>query len=377
MPGDTTVYEFYKQASKVSELDKTATLVLNVLNEAVTTVSATVCEGEDYTLDNFNILNATASGVYKQKLQGANTCDSVVVLNLTVKPRVYTDITETICQGDYYEFNGVKYYTNIVKTDTLTSLVTGCDSIVTLYLTVNAMLEGEEEAHLCPGDYVEFAKFGQITEAGTYVDTVKNALMCDSVATLYVFTHENEATTVRAAICQGESYSQANWAGLTKAGDYPVKLETVWGCDSVVTLHLLVAGADQTIYDKIAVEELPYVLNGEVLLSVGTTDGVYTKLVDLNCGTMTVVITVGESTGVANVFSNTLALAPNTVAVGQETSVIGTFAADAVLEVYQATGALVYRSNEVNRVPGMSTSGVYVVVVKSGNQLYQSMLIVQ
>lgn len=377
MPGDTTVYEFYKQASKVSELDKTATLVLNVLNEAVTTVSATVCEGEDYTLDNFNILNATASGVYKQKLQGANTCDSVVVLNLTVKPRVYTDITETICQGDYYEFNGVKYYTNIVKTDTLTSLVTGCDSVVTLYLTVNAMLEGEEEAHLCPGDYVEFAKFGQITEAGTYVDTVKNALMCDSVATLYVFTHENEATTVRAAICQGESYSQANWAGLTKAGDYPVKLETVWGCDSVVTLHLLVAGADQTIYDKIAVEELPYVLNGEVLLSVGTTDGVYTKLVDLSCGTMTVVITVGESTGVANVFSNTLALAPNTVAVGQETSVIGTFAADAVLEVYQATGALVYRSNEVNRVPGMSTSGVYVVVVKSGNQLYQSMLIVQ
>ena len=377
IPGDTTVYGFYKQASKATELDKSATLVLNVLSESVMTFNATICEGEDYTLDNFNILNATASGVYKQKLQGANTCDSVVVLNLTVIPSQRTEITQTICQGDYYEFNGVKYYTNTIKTDTLSSVITGCDSIVTLYLTVNAILEGEEEAHLCPGEFVEFGKFGQITQAGTYVDTVKNALMCDSVATLNVYTHDNVATMVRAAICQGESYSQANWAGLTKAGEYPVKLESVWGCDSVVTLRLMVAGADQTIYDKIAVEELPYVLNDQELLPIGTTDGVYTKLIDLGCGTITAVITVGESTGVANVFSNTLALAPNSVAVGQETSVIGSFAADAVLEVYQSTGALVYRSSEVNTVPGMSTAGVYVVVVKSANQLYQSMLIVQ
>ena len=372
--GETTVYENYVQAADV---DKYTTLTLSVDNAVTTTFNATICEGEDYKLDNFDITAATASGVYKQKLQGANTCDSIVVLNLTVNPRIYNTTTQSICQGDYFEFNGVKYYTNTVQTDTLSSVVTGCDSIVTLYLTVNAMLEGVEEAHLCPGDYVEFGKFGQITEAGTYVDTVKNALMCDSAATLTVFVHDTVSTIVRAAICQGESYSKDVWVGLSAAGDYPSKQETVWGCDSVVTLHLMVAGADQTIYDKIDVSELPYVLNGEELLPVGTPEGVYTKDVELSCGTMTAVITVGEATGVDNVFVNSLALAPNIVGVGQSTSIHGNFSADAVLEVYQATGALVVRSNEVRTVPGMPTAGVYLVVVKSGDQLYQSMLIVQ
>lgn len=372
--GETTVYENYVQAADV---DKYTTLTLSVDNAVTTTFEATICEGEDYKLDNFDITAATASGVYKQKLQGANTCDSIVVLNLTVNPRIYNTTTQSICQGDYFEFNGVKYYTNTVQTDTLTSVVTGCDSIVTLYLTVNAILEGIEEAHLCPGDYVEFGKFGQITEAGTYVDTVKNALMCDSAATLTVFVHETVSTIVRAAICQGESYSKDVWVGLSAAGDYPSKQETVWGCDSVVTLHLMVADANKTIYDNITSADLPYVLNGEELLPVGTTDGTYTKLIDLSCGTITAVITVGKVTDVNSVYQNSLALAPNLVTVGQETNVYGSFDEDAVLEVYHTTGALVYRSANTNVVPGLPTAGVYMVTVKSNNQVFQSMLIVQ
>ena len=201
--------------------------------------------------------------------------------------------------------------------------------------------------------------------------------MCDSAATLRVYKHENAATTVRGAICQGEKYDNDVWNGLTEAGDYPSSQTTVWGCDSIVTLHLMVADASQTLYDKIALNELPYVLNGKELLPVGTAEGVYTKLVDLTCGTVTAVITVGEATGVENVFINSLALAPNMVAVGQETSVKGSFAADAVLEVYHTTGALMYRSTDVYTVPGMPSAGVYMVTVKSGKKLYQSMLIVQ
>lgn len=376
-PGEITVYESYVQAKKATEADKYSTMTLNVLNSVTTTIDATICEGESYTLYNFNIPNATASGVYKQKLQGVNTCDSIVVLNLTVNPTLRQEVTESICQGDYYEFNGVKYYTSIIHSDTLTSQVTDCDSIVTLYLTVNEILTGEEEVHLCPDEFVEFGKFGKITEAGTYVDTIKNALLCDSAATLYVYLHANATATVRGAICQGESYSQDVWNGLTQAGDYPSEQETVWGCDSIVTLHLMVADANKTIYDNITSADLPYVLNGEELLPVGTTDGTYTKLIDLSCGTITAVITVGQVTDVNSVYQNSLALAPNLVTVGQETKVYGSFDEDAVLEVYHTTGALVYRSANTNVVPGLPTAGVYMVTVKSNNQVFQSMLIVQ
>ena len=375
--GDTTVYSFYEQATNNTSLDKYAILTLAVDNAVITNLDATICEGESYTNDNFNIQNATASATYKQKLQGVNTCDSVVVLNLTVLPKLRTEVVQSICQGDYYEFNGVKYYTNTVQTDTLTSVVSGCDSIVSLYLTVNAILVGGEEVHLCPGEFVEFGKYGQITEAGVYVDTIKNALMCDSATSLTVFTHENVATTVRAAICQGDKYDNDVWAGLTKAGDYPSKQETVWGCDSIVTLHLMVAGADKQIFDNIKSEELPYILNGEELLPVGTAPGTYTRLVDLSCGSITAVISVDNGSSINSVFYNNLALAPNLVGVGQETSVIGSFAPNAVIEVYHYTGALVYRSNDVHTVPGMPAAGVYMVTVQSGNQLYQSTLIVQ
>jgi hypothetical protein len=199
----------------------------------------------------------------------------------------------------------------------------------------------------------------------------------DSVATWNVFFHEAADTLIRAAICQGESYSNDVWVGLTQAGVYPSEQKTVWGCDSIVTLDLLVAGADLTITDTIEVEELPYVLNGEELLPVGTEIGIYTKTLNLGCGEATVVIMVGQLTDINNVFTNSLAVAPNLVAVGQETNVYGSFASDAVLEVYHTTGALVYRSASTNVVPGLPTAGVYMVTVKSNNQMYQSMLIVQ
>ena len=373
--GETTSYTTYVQDEKV---DKYTTLTLTVDNAAQTTFEATICEGEDYMQNGFDIQNAVASGVYKQKLEGANTCDSVVVLNLTVMPKLYTTVEETICQGNYYEFGGVKYFTSTIISDTLSSVVTGCDSIVSLYLTVNEILAGEaEDIHLCPADSIELGKFGLITEPGTYVDTLKTALLCDSVATWNVFFHEAADTLIRAAICQGESYSNDVWVGLTQAGVYPSEQKTVWGCDSIVTLDLLVAGADLTITDTIEVEELPYVLNGEELLPVGTEIGIYTKTLNLGCGEATVVIMVGQLTDINNVFTNSLAVAPNLVAVGQETNVYGSFADDAVLEVYHTTGALVYRSANTNVVPGLPTAGVYMVTVKSNNQMYQSMLIVQ
>ena len=373
--GETTSYTTYVQDEKV---DKYTSLTLTVDNAAQTSFEATICEGEDYMQNGFDIQNAIASGVYKQKHKGLNKCDSVVVLNLTVMPKLYTTVEETICQGNYYEFGGVKYYTSTIISDTLSSVVTGCDSIVSLYLTVNEILAGEaEDIHLCPADSIELGKYGLITEPGTYVDTLKTALLCDSVVTWNVFRHEAADTLIRAAICQGESYSQDVWVGLTQAGVYPSEQKTVWGCDSIVTLDLLVAGADLTINDTIEVEELPYVLNGEELLPVGTEIGVYTKTINLSCGEATVVIMVGQLTDINSVFTNSLALAPNLVGVGQETMVYGSFASDAVLEVYHTTGALVYRSANTNVVPGLPTAGVYMVTVKSNNQMYQSMLIVQ
>jgi hypothetical protein len=300
--GQTTHYEKFTQAAKAAEKDKLAALDLTVTPMAETTMEETLCEGESYK-DNSFVIEQPKTGIYRRKLQGVNSCDSVVSLNMTVLAKQYENIEVTICQGAYYEFKGEKYYTNTIKTETFTA-ANGCDSIVTLYLTVAPILQGEtEEVYLCPGQSYHFSdKYPELTEAGLYTDTIQNALGCDSLISVDIKNATNDATLIRAAICPGEVYNDDVFAGLSKAGDYPSQQKNIHGCDSIVTLHLLVATAtaEQTIVlnDTVSAETLPYVLNGEELLPAGTIDGIYTKTIVLGCGEATVTINVGNVQGV-------------------------------------------------------------------------------
>lgn len=301
--GETTTYTKYDAATKDGVDDVLTELTLTVNTAVTTTKSVTLCEGDNYLEDNFVIYNVTASDTYKQKLQSANDCDSISEVNITVNPRIRETLEKTICQGDYYEFGDVKYYTSTIVSDTVSSLVTGCDSITTLYLTVNAILEGTVEENLCPGDSVFFGKYGWIKQEGTYTDTVKTKAGCDSLATLIVYQREAAATRIQGAIVKGDSYSDGTFEGLTQPGDYPSKQQTIYGCDSIVTLHLMVANDEsEVLYDTIKVEQLPYILNGEVLLPEGTTMGTYSKSVQYKSGLLQIVIVVGIPTGWENVY---------------------------------------------------------------------------
>lgn len=379
----TTDYEKFTQSVKEGEKDKLARLALTVTGCAETTFEASICEGAAYEGNGF-VIEEVKSGTYRRKLQGSNSCDSVATLNLTVLPKQYEIVEKTICQGNYYEFNGVKYYTSTIHSDTLPA-ANGCDSIVTLYLTVNPILVGEtEEVFLCPDSVYYFSeKYPALTEAGIYKDTIQNAQGCDSVISVDIKNVPNEYTLIRAAICDGEVYNKGVFGGLTKPGDYPSMQKTVYGCDSIVTLHLLVATAteEQTfvLNDSVSPENLPYVLNDEEILPVGTEEGVYTRTINLNCGEATLVITVGNPQGINNTFVNSLAVMPNPAQVGEPIRILGTFD-DATVEVTSATGALVYTAqNLINpiTIPGMPVAGVYLIRLRENGLIYQAKLMVK
>lgn len=379
----TTDYEKFTQSVKEGEKDKLARLALTVTGCAETTFEASICEGAAYEGNGF-VIEEVKSGTYRRKLQGSNSCDSVATLNLTVLPKQYEIVEKTICQGNYYEFNGVKYYTSTIHSDTLPA-ANGCDSIVTLYLTVNPILVGEtEEVFLCPDSVYYFSeKYPALTEAGIYKDTIQNAQGCDSVISVDIKNVPNEYTLIRAAICDGEVYNKGVFGGLTKPGDYPSMQKTVYGCDSIVTLHLLVATAteEQTfvLNDSVSPENLPYVLNDEEILPVGTEEGVYTRTINLNCGEATLVITVGNPQGINNTFVNSLAVMPNPAQVGEPIRILDTFD-DATVEVTSATGALVYTAQNLNNpitIPGMPVAGVYLIRLRENDRIYQAKLMVK
>ena len=139
--------------------------------------TVTVCYGESYM---WNGKEYSKSGVYTDTLQNIQGGDSILMLNLTVLPEVIgTEENLTICYGESYKWCGVEYSESGVYRDTLQS-AQGCDSIVTLNLTVlpsyilaDTITIQEGDSYLWRGDTYE--------EAGVYSDSLLTINGCDSV----------------------------------------------------------------------------------------------------------------------------------------------------------------------------------------------------
>ncbi|MEE0917296.1 MAG: leucine-rich repeat domain-containing protein, partial [Bacteroidales bacterium] len=82
--------------SLTSDTSFVANFIVSTVN---TDISATICQGQTYTENGFNVSEA---GVYTQNITSVNGCDSIVTLTLNVNPIYNTELTATICQGQTY-----------------------------------------------------------------------------------------------------------------------------------------------------------------------------------------------------------------------------------------------------------------------------------
>lgn len=113
------------------------------------TVKDRVCQGSEYNKDGFTATaEETEAGGTITKTKTIPSlvtgCDSIVTLTLNVDPRLYEELEDQICSGKSYSKNGFTFTPEetaeagtLTKTQTVKSMVTGCDSIVTMTLTVN------------------------------------------------------------------------------------------------------------------------------------------------------------------------------------------------------------------------------------------------
>ena len=82
--------------------DSVITINLTVYPTFNETASATICDGETY---DFGTQSLTEAGEFTEVFQSQNSCDSTVVLTLTVNPTFTESATASICNGDTYEFD--------------------------------------------------------------------------------------------------------------------------------------------------------------------------------------------------------------------------------------------------------------------------------
>ena len=147
--------------------------------EPYDTLDRYICEFDTITVNGLDIYQA---GSYPFELNTSSGCDSNVVLNVFVNQNTSSFISDTICTGSQFEFNGNFYSQAGTYIDTLQNSA-GCDSIVTLELNVNDVLSSNFNATICIGE--EYELNGNFyDQQGTYYDTLVGLSGCDSVVIL-------------------------------------------------------------------------------------------------------------------------------------------------------------------------------------------------
>jgi hypothetical protein len=263
--------------SAVTGCDSVVTLNLTVIQIDSTYLSHSVCEGHSY---NFNGTLVSSAGVYSKTLSSVTTgCDSVVILTLTVNPVITTSISQSVCAGHAFNFNGTQLSVAGTYYDTLASTVTGCDSIVKLTLSVGAVVTSSYSNSICAGSSYIFNGH-LLTASGNYADTLPSSVSgCDSIVTLTLTVNPLLSTIITKAVCPGHSYN-FNGTLLSTAGSYHDTLTSlVTGCDSIVTLTLTVNPALSTSITQSVCAGHSYNFNGTAISSAGTYRDTLTSLV--------------------------------------------------------------------------------------------------
>ena len=233
--------------------------------------SALTCQGSAYTWHGRDLYQA---GNYYDSLLTITGCDSVYRLTLRVNPTYTTEETVAVCQGEKFIWNGEEYtQTGDYR---MTFAVGGCDSIAILHLTVNPTYFREETATTCSAPYTWHGR--DLYRTGIYYDSLLTVHGCDSIIRLNLTVHETYSVTEEAAICDGESYT---WHGrsFTRKGIYADTLHTVAGCDSICTL-ILTVNPKYLIEDIVSIREdkLPYRWQGENINQAGDYRKEYTSI---------------------------------------------------------------------------------------------------
>ena len=164
-------------------------------------------------------------------------CDSVVTLDLTINYSSTGTDVQTACDSFTWIDGNTYTASNNTATDTLVNAA-GCDSVVTLDLTILNSTSGVDTHTAC--DSFTWIDGNTYTASNnTATDTLVHAMGCDSVVTLdLTINYSSTGTDVQTACgsftwIDGNTYTASN----NTATD---TLVNALGCDSVVTLNLTI-----------------------------------------------------------------------------------------------------------------------------------------
>jgi len=159
----TTDFDFGAAIYNLAAADLSDVFILKIaqcLTQAVSSITTSACDA--YTL---NGQDYTTSGSYTQTLLSSAGCDSVITLNLTINHAQFTSVSVAICEGAAYYAGGANQTQPGTYVDRFTGS-TGCDSTITTHLSVipaprpdlgtDRSLCSNGSANISPGNFATY-----------------------------------------------------------------------------------------------------------------------------------------------------------------------------------------------------------------------------
>ena len=314
--------------------DSIVSLFLTINNSTSAIDTITACDSYTW-ID--GVTYSSSDTTAKDTLVNAAGCDSIVSLFLTINNSTSAIDTITACDS-YTWIDGVTYTSSdTTAKDTLVNAA-GCDSIVSLFLTINNSTSAIDTITACDS-YTWIDGVTYTSSDTTAKDTLVNAAGCDSIVSLFLTI--NNSTSAIDTITACDSYTWID--GVTYTASNTTAKDTLLnaaGCDSIVSLNLTI-NYTKTTTDSIVANDSYTWINGVTYTSSNTTvtdtllaSNGCDSIVSLN---LTIVSTVGLNNPV--ILSN-VKVYPNPTS--------GKLTIDAEnykgVEVYDTSGRLIVKS---------------------------------
>ena len=182
----------------------------------------------------------TETGEIKDTLTNVAGCDSIVTFNLTVLPTTIGTDGDVICDNSLpYIWHGKTLTESCQVIDTIPNALGG-DSIITFTLIVNYRTYGTEEATIKDSQLPYVWNNMELTEGGEHPYTTTNVAGCDSTVTLTLTILPTTYGTEEATIYSNELPYVWHNKTLYAAGEVKDTLVNAAQGDSIITFTLTV-----------------------------------------------------------------------------------------------------------------------------------------
>ena len=229
-------------------------LRLRVIVPTSQTQSDTICVGNSFQLPSGNWVQT--AGIYKDTIRTINGCDSVfLTIQLAVTTFTTQQITDTICQGASYLLpSGTTISQAGNYLDTVRNLQ-GCPTQITqVNLIVQSATQLVDTATICQGQTYTLPSGQTASLAGNYLDTLHFQSGCDSIVLqLHLKVLPTIIQTKQATICFGQTYQLPSGITINRSGNYADTVKYRSGCDSLITQLQLTVLAPIEVYDTVKI----------------------------------------------------------------------------------------------------------------------------